>query len=305
METRAHYMLIGGFTLLGGLAVLLFTLWLSRYGNDDEMLPYDILFREAVSGLSEGSPVQYSGIRVGQVEELYLDPDDPGQVRARISVSSSAPIRTDTRAALTLLNITGASAISLSEGSRESPRLHDQSSGVPVIEAEPSPLAQLRTNTDELLVQVTTLLDNANRILSEDNARRLVRILDNLDTVSAGLADQQDVLRDGLESLADSGRQLNGLLERLDQQVLSRSGPLLDSANRTVEHIEQVSRQLEQLMEDNGPLVSSGLQSLQEVGPAIRDLRQLLNSLRTVSEGLEDNPGSLLFGNEPIREFQP
>ncbi|MEX1198634.1 MAG: MlaD family protein [Pseudohongiellaceae bacterium] len=305
METRAHYMLIGAFTLLGGLAVLLFTLWLARYGDDREMQPYDILFRETVSGLSVGSPVQYSGIRVGEVQRLDLDQDDPGQVRARITVSTSAPVRTDTRAALTLLNITGASGISLSEGSQDSPRLYDQADGIPVIEAEPSPLARLRTNTDELLVQVTTLLENANRVLSEDNVERLSRILDNIDSVSAGLSDQQDVLQDGLQGLADSGQRLNALLQRADEQVLSRSGSLLDSANRTVENIEQVSRQLEQLVADNGPLVNSGLQSLQEVGPAIRDLRQLLDSLRTVSERLEDNPDSLLFGNEPIREFQP
>lgn len=305
METRAHYILVGAFTLLGGLAVLLFVLWLARYGNDENMLPYDVLFREPVSGLSVGSPVQYSGIRVGEVQSLNLDRDDPGQVWARVSVSSSAPIRTDTRAALTLLNITGASGISLSEGSPGSPRLHDQSDGVPVIEAEPSPLARLQTNTDELLVQVTTLLENANRILSRDNAERLAAILANLDNLSAGLAGQQEVLRDGLESLADSGEQLSDLLQRVDEQVVSRSGPLLESANRSAKNIEQASRQLEQLIADNGPLVNSSLQDLQEIGPAIRDLRQLLNSLRAIGERLGDNPDSLLFGNEPIREYQP
>lgn len=305
METRAHYILIGGFTLLGGLAALFFVLWLTRYGNTEETLLYDVLFREPVSGLSVGSPVQYSGIRVGDVRSLDLDPDDPSQVRARISVSASAPVRMDTRAARTLLNITGASAISLSEGSPDSPRLYDQVSGIPVIEAEPSPLARLQTNSDELLLQVTTLLENANRILSEDNANRLERILSNLDTVSNGLVAQQGVLGDGLQSLADSGQQLNDLLGRLDREILSRGGPLLDSSTRTVEHIEQVSRQLEQLVADNGPLVNDGLQNLQEIGPAIRDLRQLLNSLRTVSERLEENPDSLLFGDGPIREFRP
>lgn len=305
METRAHYILIGAFTLLGGLAALLFILWLTRYGNTEETLLYDVLFREPVSGLSVGSPVQYSGIRVGEVQSLNLDADDPSRVRARISVSASAPVRMDTRAARTLLNITGASAISLSEGSPDSPRLYDQVDGIPVIEADPSPLARLQTNSDELLLQVTTLLENANRILSEDNANRLERILSNLDTVSSGLVAQQEVLRDALQSLADSGRQLNDLLERLDQGVLSRGGPLLDSATRAVEHIAQVSQQLEQLVADNSPLVNDGLQSLQEIGPAIRDLRQLLNSLRTVSERLEENPDSLLFGDGPIREFRP
>lgn len=305
METRAHHLLIGAFTLLGGLAILLFILWLTRYGSDQETLSYDILFNEPVSGLSVGSPVQYSGIRVGEVRRLNLDPDDPRRVWARIGVSASAPVREDTEASLTLLNVTGSSGISLSEGSPDSPRLHAQGEEVPVIEAEPSPLARLRGNTDELLLQVTTLLDNANRILSEGNAGRLSRILDNLDTISSGLADQQDTLREGLESLAASGEQLNALMTNLDQQIRERGAPMLDSANRTVEHAERASRQLEQLLTDNGPLITDRLEDLQGIGPAIRDLRQLLNSLRTVSEGLEDNPGRLLFGNEPIREFEP
>lgn len=305
METRAHYLLVGGFTLLGGAAALLFALWLARYGSDDDQLPYDVLFREPVSGLSVGAPVQYSGIRVGEVQSLTLDPSDPRRVWARINVSERAPIRTDTQASLTLLNITGASGISLSDGSPGSPRLHDEVDGVPVLEAEPSPLARLRINTDELLVQVTTLLENANRILSEDNAARLARILDNLDTVASGLAEQQATLREGLQSLADSGRRLDALLVRLDEQLEQRGAPLLDSANRAMEHVEQLSRQLERVVEENRPLISSGLQNLQEVGPAIRDLRQLLNSLRTVSQSLENNPGGLLFGDEPIREYQP
>lgn len=305
METRAHYLLIGTFTLLGALAALLFALWLARYGGDREMQAYDVLFREPVSGLSVGSPVQYSGIRVGEVQRLRLDPEDPRRVWARISVSATAPIRTDTEAALTLLNVTGSAGISLSEGSPDNPRLAAGTDGIPVIEAEPSPLARLRINTDELLVQVTTLLENANRILSEENAERLVRILDNLDSVSTRLVEQQDTLGEGLATLADSGEQLGALLRRVDQQIVERGGPLLDNANDTMTQIGNAAEQLRALVEENGPAVSGGLEDLEEIGPAIRDLRQLIDSLRTVSEGLENNPGGLLFGEEPIREYQP
>ncbi len=305
METRAHYLLVGTFTLLGALAALLFALWLARYGSDRETQAYDVLFREPVSGLSVGSPVQYSGIRVGEVQRLRLDPEDPRRVWARISVSATAPIRTDTEATLTLLNVTGSAGISLSEGSPGSPRLAGQTDGIPVIEAEPSPLARLRINTDELLVQVTTLLENANRILSEDNAERLVRILDNLDSMSTRLVEQQETLGEGLETLADSGAQLGTLLQRVDQQIVERGGPLLDNANDTMTQIRNAAEQLRALVEENGPAVSGGLEDLEQIGPAIRDLRQLIDSLRTVSEGLENNPGGLLFGEEPIREYQP
>ena len=93
METRANYILVGLFTLVAAAAVLLFSLWLTGAGTDGQVNRYDVLFREAVSGLSEGSPVQYSGIRVGEVEQLTLDPLDPRIVRARIQVVSSVPVR--------------------------------------------------------------------------------------------------------------------------------------------------------------------------------------------------------------------
>lgn len=74
METRAHHVLIGLFTLIIFTAVLLFSLWLTKSGTDRQFKQYDIVFNEAVSGLSQGSTVNYSGIRVGEVTMLRLIP---------------------------------------------------------------------------------------------------------------------------------------------------------------------------------------------------------------------------------------
>ncbi|OXS13558.1 mammalian cell entry protein, partial [Zobellella denitrificans] len=218
METRAHHVLIGVFTLAVAAAVLLFALWLAKAGGERDARRYDILFREPVSGLSVGSAVQYSGIRVGEVERLTLDPDDPRQVWARVRIAGDAPVKTDTRARLALTNITGAAHIELSQGSPESPLLA-RDDEIPVIVAEPSPLARLRLNSEELLLAITTLMDNANRMLSEDNARHLGRVLANLDATTSTLAAQQDSLAAGLQSLAAAGDQLQRLLARLDAQA--------------------------------------------------------------------------------------
>ncbi|MDP3516899.1 MAG: MlaD family protein, partial [Pseudohongiella sp.] len=121
METRAHHILIGLFTALAGAGLMLFVMWKSQSVADSEMKHYDILFREAVSGLSVGSLVQYSGIRVGDVERLTLDPQDPRLVWARVRVAGDTPVKVDTSARLALLNITGASGIELSQGTPQSP----------------------------------------------------------------------------------------------------------------------------------------------------------------------------------------
>ncbi len=119
METRAHHVLIGLFSVIVIGAALLFGLWLAKSGSEGKFNYYDIVFNEAVSGLSQGSSVQYSGIKVGDVAFLRLDPKDPRKVWARIRVVASAPIKQDTTAKLALTGITGTSIIQLSSGARQ------------------------------------------------------------------------------------------------------------------------------------------------------------------------------------------
>ncbi|ATG75275.1 mammalian cell entry protein [Zobellella denitrificans] len=304
METRAHHVLIGVFTLAVAAAVLLFALWLAKAGGERDARRYDILFREPVSGLSVGSAVQYSGIRVGEVERLTLDPDDPRQVWARVRIAGDAPVKTDTRARLALTNITGAAHIELSQGSPESPLLA-RDDEIPVIVAEPSPLARLRLNSEELLLAITTLVDNANRMLSEDNARHLGRVLANLDATTSTLAAQQDSLAAGLQSLAAAGDQLQRLLARLDAQAGRHGEPMLASAAAALANLERTSRRLDALLADNRPALDGGLQGLAELGPAIQELRRTLATLGDIARRLEQDPAGYLLGRDDIEEFKP
>ena len=65
METKANYILIGAFTLVISVALLLFGLWAAKYSSERSWQQYQIVFDEAVTGLSVGSPVQYNGIAIG------------------------------------------------------------------------------------------------------------------------------------------------------------------------------------------------------------------------------------------------
>ena len=62
METRAHHVLIGLFTVITVGAALLFGLWLGKSTIDREFSYFEVLFNEEVSGLTPGSAVEYSGI---------------------------------------------------------------------------------------------------------------------------------------------------------------------------------------------------------------------------------------------------
>ena len=70
METKANYVLIGAFTLVVAAFLLVFGLWAAKYSSDRDWQEYMVVFTEPVTGLSEGSSVQYNGIAVGTVETL-------------------------------------------------------------------------------------------------------------------------------------------------------------------------------------------------------------------------------------------
>lgn len=304
METRAHYILVGLFTLGTGIGALLFALWVTGAGSEREVNYYEVMFREPVSGLSVGSPVQYSGIRVGEVEQLTLDPVDPRVVRARVRVLASAPVKVDTVARQTLLNITGATAIELGEGLPESPLLRSDS-GIPVIEASPSSLAQLRLTSEEILLSASNLLERANALLSEENAARVSRVLDNVVVLTNALAGQEQSLQDGIQSLAASGESLNALLSRINDQMSRYEDTVYDGVTGTLDELQQATVQLNSLLSENSPAVTAGMQSLNELGPAVRDLRSILTTIDSITRRLAEDPANFVLGNDQIREYQP
>lgn len=312
METRAHHVLIGFFTLAVAAAILLFSLWLVKSGNQQESRLYDIAFREAVSGLSVGSAVEYSGIRVGEVERLWLDADDPRQVWARVRISRRTPIKADTKARLALANITGASNIQLSEGSPDSPDLSSVDDEIPVIVASPSPFAQLRLNSEELVAGFKDLIENANALFSKENSQHFGQVLLNLEATTGVIAEQKADLGEGIQNLAAASQQMKLTMERaanllgqLEGQFNAKGERLFRNADNGMAALARSSEQLELLLKDNQPALASGLHSLGELEPTLLELKSTLQTLGEVSRKLEQDPSDFLLGGERIKEFKP
>src|SRR4051812_46027320 len=123
METRANYALIGVFTLAVIAAAFGFVYWFSGGGRGQRKQSVRIVFSGSVSGLSKGSVVLFNGLRVGEVTDLSLLPEDPRRVVAIVQVDNTTPIRADTRARLESQGLTGVSQIGLTGGEPGSPPL--------------------------------------------------------------------------------------------------------------------------------------------------------------------------------------
>ena len=115
MESDKHYFFEGLFILGFTIAAAVFAVWLSSPGRHDDVV-YRIHFSESVSGLTAGDSVQYRGVDVGTVKSMSIDPDNPKLVRVDVRLRKETPVKTDTRASLTLRGITGAVFIDLNGG---------------------------------------------------------------------------------------------------------------------------------------------------------------------------------------------
>ncbi len=313
METRAHHILIGLFTLLTAAAALLFALWMSYASGDRNYQPYRILFERSVSGLSVGSRVQYNGIEVGDVTELTLNPNDPRQVIASIQVDPSAPIKTDTRAKLAFASITGSMSVQLYGGTPDSPRLLDQTSDdVPFIIADPSPIATLFDEGETMIQNINAILQNVNELFDDSNREQAGSILTNIVKITDMIASQQAALDENMVLFGNVSRQATLTLESIDTltqeatQLLQQDGrQVMRSAESASRSVANAAQRMEQLINDNADAVDGTLQGAQDIAPAISALRSTLTNLDRITRQLEESPRDFFLGRDQVEEFRP
>jgi phospholipid/cholesterol/gamma-HCH transport system substrate-binding protein len=307
METKANYVLIGAFTLGVVAFLLLFALWAARWSSQQAWDFYDVVFSEAVTGLSEGSNVQYNGIAVGTVDDLSLMRNDPRKVIARIRVDTATPVRVDTRAKLSMTGLTGTTFIQLTGGSPgAAPLVATPGSEVPVIPTEPSALQNIAQTADRIVARV-------DQILSEENVAHVEGTLENLEAITGALAMQRQDLSELVVSARASSQELEatlratrGAVERIDREVVSELPALVDKLDRALVQLEQASTNANAMVTENrAPIAEFTQGGLQQVGPTLVELRTLIRDLRRVANRFDGNPAGYVLGREQPKEFEP
>jgi phospholipid/cholesterol/gamma-HCH transport system substrate-binding protein len=195
METRAPFAVIGAFVLAGIVAIFGFVYWLNNTGGLGPRMVYHVQFDGSVPGLLVGAAVLFNGIRVGEVTELGLAPENPRRVNATISVASTTPVHADTKVGLEFQGLTGVPVIALEGGS-----LLASPGPVPTLIAEPGAGQSMTQAARDALRRVDSVL--------AENAQPLKDTIANLKTFSDGLArntGKLDNIVAGLEKMTGGG----------------------------------------------------------------------------------------------------
>lgn len=308
METKANYVLIGAFTLATAAALLVFGLWAAKYSSERSWQEYQVVFTEPVTGLTEGSAVQYNGIGVGTVENLALDPRDPRRVIARLKLKTDVPVKIDTRAKLSITGLTGVPFIQLTGGSPRAQRLVDvDHRDAPVILTEASALQNIADTANRLVARL-------DEVLSEQNVKRINDTLAHLDAATGAISDQRADLRALIVNARQASEQLNTTLattnrtlDSVDRDLVDKLPGLVSKLDATLAHLDSAADNANGILGENRAAIHNFANGgLAQIGPTLAELRALVRDLRHISDRIETGgPARYILGREGPKEFEP
>lgn len=307
METKANYVLIGAFTIAVSVFLLLFGLWAAKFSSERNWQEYFVVFNEPVTGLTQGSGVQYNGIAIGTVEELSLAPQDPRRVIARVKLQAEAPVKTDTRARLSVTGLTGTTFIQLTGGSPEAPRLTARDGReLPLIQTEPSALQNIADTANRLVARL-------DQVLSDDNVKRIAQTLEHIENMTGAIADQREDLRTLIVNARTVSDQLkvtvettNRAIAGVDRELVQKLPGLIADLEGTLARMDSAAGGADRILSENRGAINSFAQDgLAQLGPTLGELRTLVRDLRRISDRLDNNPTRYLLGRDAPKEFEP
>ena len=126
METRANYIIVGIFTLVAVVAAFAFVYWTAAIGDRGETAMLRVRIPGSASGLGRGSAVLFNGVKVGDVQRVYIDVTNPTVAIADTLIDRLTPITRSTRAVIGIAGLTGQANIEIKGSDLQEPNLLEE-----------------------------------------------------------------------------------------------------------------------------------------------------------------------------------
>ena len=313
METRSNYVMVGAVTLAMLAGLLLFTVWIAGLSNKATRC-FDIYFAQGVSGLNKGTNVTFSGVPVGQITQISLLPARPEFVWVRIEVDDETPVLQGTTAEIHGVGFTGVSEIQLG-GAVKGARPISQSGpqGCPVIPASSSGISALLNSAPELIDRIQRLTERLTELLSDRNQNSIADILENIEKTSKVLADRAPDLADAIadariavRSAGQAAEHVSVLTDNTNRLVVEQGRPAAEDMRKAIAAVQRAADNLDAMVSDARPGVQNFSKStLPEANKLVRDLRELSQSLKAVSERVEQGGIGGTLGPQKLPDDKP
>ena len=296
MNPKREQALVGLFVLIAGgiLVAAVFTIT-GAFGH--AVKTYHAEFQFA-GGLEPGATVRYLGGRkVGRVESLRIDLQDPSRIDLTFSVRSDLAVKTDSKVKIMSLSPLGDNHLELLPGSAQAPLAADgallPSENYMDFSALTEQVGNLAPQAQQLLrtlnaraseLQVT--LDRVNDLLSDRNRANFAATLEN----TRGM-------------IADTRPQVHSALEHVNALSVQVE-PLIQDFRKNSAEANEVLTHVDAMIGETRPEVHQAVTQLQGTLKALNELTGRLNQTMDVnSENIDQLLDNLLHVTENLKEF--
>lgn len=329
MQSKISPTLIGSF-VLATLVLGLGSLFLLSNGSLAKKPTLFILYFEGdVKGLQVGSPVNFRGVKVGEVESMsitYFHESQEFRIPVVIGIEDSRVevegvvtdqsgilelnklIQQGLRARLNLQSlVTGRLEIELDFMPDTPIRLVNEDDSYPEIPTIQSSMEKLATAIDKIPVERITqrlseILDSIDGMMDHGGLKNLItslsQITERLDKVSQLLVEEAPVLLNNSNAtLVEARAMISDVADtaKETQTLIATTDKKLSSAfsrwDSTLRQVGDTAKSADQVLNQDSELMSQLTMTLRELGSAAR-------SIRIMSEYLERHPEALLRGKQ-------
>lgn len=283
----------GIFTIVLLIAAVLIALWFNR--DRVERVPYEIATTLSVPGLNPQAGVRYRGLDVGRVDEVLFDPQKPGRILIRFSVTKNTPITHSTFATLNYQGVTGIAYVQLDDDDSNPVLLPSSKNKVARIALRPGLLDTLQIRGLAILKQTEELAARVNMLLSDDNQKAILKAFTDVSAAAnevekipkqlqptldrlPAIANKADSVLTSMNKLSDDATKLTNSLNIFTAKLNGPDGALV-GFNTTVDKVGSVANVVEY-----------------EAVPLLYEARTTMRQLNRTLDTFNQRPQSILFG---------
>ena len=296
MQSKKEQAIVGVFVLIAA-AMLVVTVFVLSGAFGGSASTFRAYFPFA-GGLEPGSTVRYAGgPKVGRVEKLQLDPQDPSRIEITFSVQADLPVKTDSRAKIMSLSPLGDNHLEIIPGTDKA---RPAASGAILPSAPYVDFNALTAKINDLAPQAQELLktlnDRANELKVTVN--RINDLLNdrNRSNLAGTLAEARGMIAENRPNVKSTVENLNAASQKFT--------PLIDDLRKTSAQANEALNHVDSLIGENRQDLRKAVLELRRSLASVTDLTTKLDQTLDVNaENIDELLENFRHVSENLREF--
>jgi phospholipid/cholesterol/gamma-HCH transport system substrate-binding protein len=249
-------------------------------------------------GIESGSGVRYSGgPKIGRVDHVRIDPQNPGRIEISFKVQSDLPVKTDSHVKIMSMSPLGDNHLEILPGTAQAP-LAPAGAQLP---------SENYVDFNALTAQINDLAPRAEELLSSLNDRAgdlketIARVNDLLNTqnranLSATLADARGMLDENRPEIKSTIHNLSAVSQKIE--------PLIQDLHKTSEQANKALDHIDSMIGENRADLRASLVELRKSLTNMTDVTGSIDQTLDVnSENIDEILDNFRHVSENLKEF--